>query len=89
MLDITETSFIREICVIRVIRDSDKQGTGRTEDKHAAPTGMRKGCAEHVFYKHAAPMGLRFWFIDVFCDKKTVRYNKRAREPRPYEDWKL
>ena len=31
-------------------------------------------------------MGLRAFYSDVFWNETPVRYNKRAREPRPYEE---
>ncbi len=41
--------FIREICEIRVIRDSDNTGV--------APLGLRFACIS-VFYKRVVPLGL-------------------------------
>ena len=35
------------------------------------------------------PTGLRFLYIRVFRSETTVRDNKRTREPRPYEEWKM
>ena len=42
-----------------------------------------------VFYKHSAPLGLRFLIYHVFfrTEKGSVK-KKRTRQPRPYEDLK-
>ena len=65
----TETSFIREIRVLREIRDSDKQGmiclSERMLRKGVAPLGLQRG-AERVFYKPVAPLGLRYFIQTVF-----------------------
>ncbi len=41
--------------------------------------GLRRGCGERVFYKHATPLGLRFLFFQSRISQRTRRTRKEER----------